>query len=269
MSKCIYKEIADRLDRREVEEYYQNHLPREVAAHFGFDQVYFYRIFDYLGIPRRSASENTRIQFDNMSEEDKLKRKQKISLSELGHVTSASTRQKISQALKGRLVQYKSDESYQRACSSRFQPGREPWNKGLVGCYTQSPETIQKRNNSKRCNKTFNASSWETQVYQQLCDQYGSDNVIRQYKDGRYPFNCDFYIPTEDLFIECNYHWTHGGRPFDPNDESCQKQLTLWEEKARTSEFYRQAIDTWTVRDVRKQQIAQEQKLNYTVYYKY
>lgn len=262
MSRCIYKEIANRLNKEEVEKYYQNHLPKEVAAYFGFNQIYFYRIFDYLGIPRRSASENTRIQFNNMSKEDKLKRKQKISLSGLGHPTSESTRQKLSQIFKGRIIQYKSDESYQRNCSSRFQPGREPWNKGKTGCYTQSPETIQKRNNTKRRNKTFNTSSCETHMYQKLCDQYGNSNVIRQHRDERYPFSCDFYIPSEDLFIECNYHWTHGGRPFDPNNEDCQKQLTLWKEKAKTSKFYQQAIDTWTVRDVKKRQTAQEQKLN-------
>lgn len=41
---------------------------------------------------------------------------------------------------------------------------------------------------------------------------YGSDNVISQYQDKRYKnpktgvlFNCDFYIPSEDLFIELNY----------------------------------------------------------------
>ena len=32
-------------------------------------------------------------------------------------------------------------------------------------------------------------------------------------KYDRYPFACDFYISSLDLFIECNYHWTHGGKP--------------------------------------------------------
>jgi len=29
---------------------------------------------------------------------------------------------------------------------------------------------------------------------------------------------CDFYIPSEDLFIELNRHWSHGGHFYDPNN---------------------------------------------------
>lgn len=269
MSRCIYKEIADKLDKKEVEKYYQNHLPREVSSYFGFNQKYFYRIFDYLGIARRSASENTKLQFKNMSKEDKLRRNLKISLSGLGHPTYTETRQKLSQIFKGRVIQYKSEESRKKAYDSRFQPGYTPWNKGLLGCYTQSYETIQKRNESKKRNKTFNSSKMETQKYNQLCAKYGTSNVIRQYSDERYPFRCDFYIPSEDLFIECNYHWTHGGRLFDPEDGECKKKLSSWQEKAKTSRFYQQAIQTWTRRDVMKYQRAKEQQLHYIIYYNY
>ena len=62
MSKCIYKDIANSLDKEALEEYYKTHLPKDVCKEFGFDQIYFYRIFDYLGIKRRTASENTKIQ---------------------------------------------------------------------------------------------------------------------------------------------------------------------------------------------------------------
>ena len=27
------------------------------------------------------------------------------------------------------------------------------------------------------------------------------------------------YIKEDDLFIELNNHWTHGGHPFDPNNK--------------------------------------------------
>ena len=70
-----------------------------------------------------------------------------------------------------------------------------------------------------------------------------------------------------DLFIELNAHWTHGGKPFDPNDEECINKLKEWEEKAKTSEYFRVAIETWTVRDVEKQRIAKENGLNYKVIY--
>ena len=48
MSKCIFKEIADALDKIALENYYQNHLTSDVCEHFKFDAKYFYRIFHYV-----------------------------------------------------------------------------------------------------------------------------------------------------------------------------------------------------------------------------
>ena len=96
---------------------------------------------------------------------------------------------------------------------------------------------------------------------------YGEEQVLRNHKEERYPFYCDFYIKCEDLFIELNAHWTHGGQPYDPNDDFCKTQLAKWQEKAKTSQFFANAIDTWTVRDVRKANVAKENNLNYKVIY--
>ena len=123
----------------------------------------------------------------------------------------------------------------------------------------------EKRLKSMRERGTFNSSRVEDRIFELLIDKFGE--VIRQYRDERYPFNCDFYIPSKDLFIELNAHWTHGGMPYDPNDEECQNQLIEWQEKAKTSQFYKNAIETWTVRDVKKLQCDQKNKLNYKVIY--
>lgn len=118
-------------------------------------------------------------------------------------------------------------------------------------------------------NNTFNTSTLEEVMYAQLCDRFGSADVLRQYRDKtRYPFRCDFYIKSLDLFIECNLHWTHGGRPYDANNDACQEQLNSWKDKAITSRFYVEAIKTWTERDVLKKYYAEKYKLNYFVVYK-
>ena len=88
-----------------------------------------------------------------------------------------------------------------------------------------------------------------------------------QYRSELYPFNCDFYIPSLDLYIECHFHWTHGGRPFDENDKSCLEQLAQWKEQSKTSKFYQKAIKTWIDLDVRKKQIAEDNKLNLVIFY--
>lgn len=120
---------------------------------------------------------------------------------------------------------------------------------------------------TKKANDSFNKSSSEEHLYKTLLEENKHKTILRQYKEERYPFYCDFYIVEDDLFIELNAHWTHGGKPYDPNDNECQKQLAIWQEKAKTSQFFQNAIQTWTVRDVEKQRIAKENNLNYKVIY--
>ncbi len=67
------------------------------------------------------------------------------------------------------------------------------------------PTILEKINNTKRANGTFNTSKPEDAIYKILLDNFGEEDVIRQYRDEcRYPFNCDFYIRSLDLFIELN-----------------------------------------------------------------
>ena len=121
-----------------------------------------------------------------------------------------------------------------------------------------SYEIQSKINESKRKNHTFNSSKVENASFI-LLKEYYSDTVT-QYNEIRYPFACDFYIPSLDLFIECNYHWTHGRKPYEGTEDD--KQIVeKW--KAKGTKFYINAIQTWTIRDVNKRNIAKQNKLNY------
>ena len=122
------------------------------------------------------------------------------------------------------------------------------------------------RNEAKRKNKTFKISKKEDEAYDLLCKKFGEDDVIRQYYSDVYPFNCDFYIKSLDLYIECNFSWTHGGHWFDENDENDIAQLNKWKEQG--TQYYLNAINTWTIRDVKKRNIAKENNLNYIVFWK-
>ena len=95
MSKCIYREIANKLDKEVVEEYYKTHLPKDVCNHFNFNQFYFIRIFNYLGIKRRTPAENTKIQFKYYNNTN---RNLKVSQSNKGRIVSEETKKKISQS---------------------------------------------------------------------------------------------------------------------------------------------------------------------------
>ena len=106
-------------------------------------------------------------------------------------------------------------------------------------------------------------------MYQFLCDRFGKDDVKRQYRqDARYPFHCDFYIPSRDLFIELNATWLHGGHWFDETNPDDVQQLQLWKDlEQQGKRFYGVAIDVWTVRDVKKRKMAEENGLNYLVFW--
>ena len=108
-------------------------------------------------------------------------------------------------------------------------------------------------------NNTFNTSKEEDEVYEFL-SQY--IDVTRQFNgSSKYPFCCDFYIEDLDMFIECNFHWTHGGHPFDPSSIKDQVKLERW--KAKQTKYYNNAINVWTKRDVEKRNKAKEENLDY------
>ena len=125
-----------------------------------------------------------------------------------------------------------------------------------------STEVQNKRNNTLKINKSFNISKPENESYNLLKEKYS--DIIRQYRSDSYPYACDFYIPSLDLYIECNYHWTHGGKIYEGTKEDNIK-LEKW--KSKNTKYYKNAINTWTNLDIRKYNTAKENKLNYFLFY--
>lgn len=125
------------------------------------------------------------------------------------------------------------------------------------------PNMVAKSIETKRKNNSFNTSSIEDKLYKLLTKIF---IVKRQYNSAEYPFCCDFYLPELDLYIEYNGTWTHGGFPYEDN-EICNRQLNRWKLKAKQSKFYENAIYTWTDLDVRKRNIALNNKLNWLCFY--
>ena len=114
---------------------------------------------------------------------------------------------------------------------------------------------------TKKKNNSFSTSKPEDRVYAFLCKRFNVDDVIRQFKSEKYPFNCDFYIKSLDFYIECNFSWTHGGHFFDESSKEDQKTLQKWKDKH--SKYYDNAVKTWTIRDVEKRKCAIDNKLRY------
>ena len=114
-------------------------------------------------------------------------------------------------------------------------------------------------------NNTFNTSKPEQLTKELLQQKF--DKVLTQYKDERYPYLCDFYIPQLDLFIECNYHWTHGKEPY--NEKNVEHQTRLKELQIKNTKYYKNAIHTWTELDPKKLEHLKKNRLDYKIFYSF
>lgn len=131
---------------------------------------------------------------------------------------------------------------------------------------SHTKEANEKRYATMRRNNSWSTSKPEEDFYNNLCHYFDKSKILRNYKDDkRYPFHCDFYLVDLDLFIECNFHWTHGGHPFDLNSIEDKSKLEQW--KSKKTKYYNKAIETWTISDVKKHEYVNTYKLNYIEFY--
>ncbi|MCH5166913.1 MAG: hypothetical protein J1F35_03385 [Erysipelotrichales bacterium] len=125
------------------------------------------------------------------------------------------------------------------------------------------PLLQNRRYNKMKENNSFNISKPEDETYNLLKEKF--IEVIREYKSELYNYSCDFYIPYLDLYIECNYHWTHGNRPYRENSKEDLEILEKW--KSKNTKFYNKAIEVWTIKDVNKRNTAKENNLNWIEFF--
>lgn len=130
-------------------------------------------------------------------------------------------------------------------------------------------EVQQKIIATKKKRGTINSSKPERMAYQMLVERFGEADIESQYKtDSRYPYACDFYVKSLDLFIELNASWLHCGHWFDENSEDDLCRLEVLMDKASTGKpMYRRAIYIWTYDDLKKRKTAVENNLNYLVFW--
>lgn len=148
-------------------------------------------------------------------------------------------------------------------------PMQTQYYKNLISSILSSNEIQEKIYNTKLLNNSFNISYQEDVCFDLLKEKYS--DCVRQYKSELYPFNCDFYIPLLDLYIEYNGSHYHHYHPFDINDDNDINELNRLKEKAENSNAHKNGkksqydniIYTWTILDLKKRNIAQQNNLNY------
>ena len=121
----------------------------------------------------------------------------------------------------------------------------------------QNTNFREKIYNTKKKNNSFNKSKQEEFIYELLNTLLGEQDIIRQHNTDEYPFNCDFYIKSLDLYIEYQGFYTHNFRPFDKNNKNDVEEANVLLLK------YKDVWETWTIRDVKKRETAKKNNLNY------
>lgn len=125
-----------------------------------------------------------------------------------------------------------------------------------------SPDAIAKAHATRLANGTSKESSAENVFYNKLLLMgFDRDDVIRHYhSDSRYPFDCDFYIKSKDMFIEYQGHQTHGPEPFDSKNNQHIDYLN----KCRSRGV---DMSTWVKRDPHKLEVAEKNNITLLLVY--
>ena len=123
----------------------------------------------------------------------------------------------------------------------------------------------RKCNLTKTLNNTHNKSDDEEQVYKLLLEKFSPEDIVRQYESKVYPFPCDFYIKSLDLYIEYQGSWVHGNKPYEKENPIHQKIIEKWQSK--DTEYFDYALKIWTKRDPLKRGIAKKNNLNWKEFF--
>lgn len=124
-----------------------------------------------------------------------------------------------------------------------------------------SEESIRKANQTRIANGTTKQSKSEDEFYHKLLVLgFSKDDIIHHYMDDKYPFNCDFYIKSKDLYIEYQGHYSHGFEPFDENNDEHLQYLVKMQDSGKD-------MSTWFKRDVYKLEIAKRNKIKLLLVY--
>jgi len=128
-------------------------------------------------------------------------------------------------------------------------------------------EIKEKAFETKKRNGTTNTSKIQQWFISELKKIYGEEDILVEYKEERYPYHCDAYIKSLDIFIELNIYFTHGGHKFDANAEVDKAKLDIWKAKSVSSQFFKNAIEVWTITDPAKIKCAEDNNLKYLTFY--
>lgn len=141
--------------------------------------------------------------------------------------------------------------------------------KGMLGRWQFAKTEMERLAKSNSHLSGALTSRYECMIYCELVQRFGKSDVFYQYgihpNDSRYPYNCDFYVKSLDLFIELNVDYSHGTHWFDSSnhDDVLRRDHLLASGKSRNVK----AVKTWCETDVEKRERARASGIRYLVFW--
>lgn len=141
--------------------------------------------------------------------------------------------------------------------------------------YFKVPEVREKAYEGLLKNSKTGTSSWEERVYGYFLELgYSEDDVIRHHYSNEFPYPCDFYIKSKNMYIEYQGSQFHHcsaflgtkadnnelNRLFMKNEERCK-------ETGENISQYAVMADVWANKDTKKRQLAVDKDLKYLELY--
>lgn len=158
----------------------------------------------------KKSAETQRKNWENKSEEEKLAWKKK---QEETH-SSQEYKKKLSDLNKEYNKNLDPDIKKERNIRRSISCKKSWSNPDLIAKQKKTAQiNRQKYNQSDHVCRTYQ----EQLIFNKLKESY-SDVEYDIYVDDRYPYYCDFYIKSLDLFIEYQGHPSHGSYPYIEND---------------------------------------------------
>ena len=140
----------------------------------------------------------------------------------------------------------------------------------------QKQQRIYRMVQSKKQNNSFSTSGPEERLYNILCDEFSPGDIDRQHIDATYPYACDFYIKSINLYIELNGFYAHGNHPFNPESSEDLEELEYLRMQPQTrilktgrigKSYAAMKIYVWATKDREKLKTAVINNLHYIAIY--
>lgn len=278
----------EHITNEEIEYYYNetNHSQYECALHFEMSVGLFIKLLKQRGIRKDTAKHSERIKLSKKERygNENYNNREQAKDTCLEKYGVDNPFKDVERVRDGMMKKFGCDHPMHNASIKQRVVSKKDYKKSTDKARStyfkktgysnpsKNPSCIDKMLKTKVKNGCYDhpgTSNLEKRLEKLLKRKFGE--VIPKYRDTRYEretgymYECDFYVPSEDLFVELNAHPTHYICPYDKSNKT---HIALAEQYRQSfRKWDKVTYETWAVRDSEKRECALRNSLNYIVLY--